>query len=174
MSPVGGTFMKFRTMLTPVLGILSLAGAVSATASSAHINYSFPFTLIGGPLPLCPMLPTGFEISGSIDGTEIVTTHVNSDGVMHVEINSLELGSAIDSNGVTYVVNYHNHTGEEIQPGGFPATLLVNDHFNLVGAGQAGNLQVHFVITVTFLSSSDPGTVQVVNKHGNAFACDVI
>ena len=167
--------MKSRLMLTAALGILSLAGAVPASASSTHITYSFPFTLIGGPLPdFCPMLPTGFEISGSINGTQIVTTNVNSSGVMHVEINSLELGSATDTNGATYVVNYHNHTGEDIQPGGFPATILVNDHFNLVGAGQAGNLQVHFVITVTFLNSSDPGTVTVVNKHGNAFACDVI
>lgn len=167
--------MKSRILLNAVLAILSLAGAVPASASSTHVTYTEAFTLIGGPLPdFCPMLPTGFEIHGSINGTQIVTTNVNSAGVMHVEINSLELGSATDSNGATYVVNYHNHTGEDIQPGGFPATLLVNDHFNLVGAGQAGNLQVHFVITLTFLSSSDPGTVQVVNKHGNAFACDVI
>lgn len=167
--------MKFKIIPAAVLGMLCVAVLGPASASSTHINYSFPFTLIGGPLPdFCPMLPTGFEISGSIDGTAIVTTHVNSAGVMHVEINSLELGSATDSNGATYVVNYHNHTGEDIQPGGFPATILVNDHFNLVGAGQAGNLQVHFVFTETFLSSSDPGTLTVVNKHGNAFACDVI
>lgn len=167
--------MKSKIMLAAVLGTLCVAVLVPASASSTHVTYTFPFTLIGGPLPdFCPMLPTGFEINGSINGTEIVTTNVNSAGVMHVEINSLELGSATDSNGATYVVNYHNHTGVDIQPGGFPATLLQNDHFNLVGAGQAGNLQVHFVITVTFLSSTDPGTVQVVNKHGNAFACDVI
>ena len=167
--------MKSRIMLTVGLGILCAGVAVPSSASSTHITYSFPFTLVGGPLPdFCPMLPTGFEINGSIDGTDIITTSVNSAGVTHVNVNSLELGSATDSNGATYVVNYHNHTGEDIQPGGFPVTLLQNDHFNLVGAGVAGNLQVHFVITVTFLSSSDPGTVTVVNKHGNAFACDVI
>lgn len=167
--------MKSRIMLTAAFGILSVAATLSASASALHVTYTEPFTLIGGPLPdFCPMLPTGFEISGSINGTDIVTTNVDSAGVMHVEINSLELGSATDSNGATYVVNYHNHTGEDIQPGGFPATLLVNDHFNLVGAGQAGNLQVHFVITIVFLNSSDPGTLTVINKHGNAFACDVI
>lgn len=167
--------MKSRIMLPAALGMLAAAVTLPSSASSMHITYTEPFTLIGGPLPdFCPMLPTGFEISGSIDGTDVITTSVNSAGVMHVNINSLELGSATDTNGATYVVNYHNHTGEDIQPGGFPVTLLQNDHFNLVGAGVAGNLQVHFVITVTFLNSSDPGTVTVVNKHGNAFACDVI
>jgi hypothetical protein len=167
--------MKPRIMLPVALGMLAAMVTLPSSASSTHMTYSFPFTLIGGPLPdFCPMLPTGFEINGSIDGTDIITTSVNSAGVTHVEVNSLELGSATDTNGATYVVNYHNHTGYDIQPGGFPVTLLQNDHFNLVGAGVAGNLQVHFVITVTFLNSSDPGTVTVVNKHGNAFACDVI
>lgn len=167
--------MKFRIMLVAVLGILSAAGATPVSASSTQYHYSFPFTLIGGPLPdFCPMLPTGFEINGSIDGFQVVNTSFNSDGVEHIEINSVELGSATDSNGATYVVNYHNHQSAAIPPGGFPFTVLINDHFNLVGNGLATQLQVHFVITVTFLSSSDPGTVQVINKHGNAFACDAI
>jgi hypothetical protein len=166
--------MKSRIMLAVVLGILSVAVTVLASASSTHVQYSLPFTLTGGPSPACPMLPTGFVINGSIDGTLILNTSVTNGGVMHVEANSLELGSATDSNGATYVVNYHNHQSAAIPPGGFPFTVLENDHFNLVGNGLATQLQMHFVLRLTFISSSDPGTVQVVNVHGDPFDCDVI
>ena len=166
--------MKTRITLPVVLGILSLAGAVPAWASSTQFHYTEPFTLTGGPSPNCPMLPTGFVINGSIDGFQVVNTSFNSDGVEHVEINSVELGSATDSNGATYVVNYHNHQSVAIPPGGFPYTVLINDHFNLVGNGLATQVTMHFVIRVTFLSNSDPGTVQVVNVHGDPFDCDVI
>lgn len=166
--------MKSGIMLTAALGILSLAGAVPASASSSHSHYTEPFTLTGGPSPACPMLPTGFVISGSIDGFQVVNTSFTNDGVEHVEVNSVELGSATDSNGATYVINYHNHQSAAIPPGGFPFTVLINDHFNLVGNGLATQVTMHFVIRVTFLSSSDPGTVQVVNVHGDPFDCDVI
>jgi hypothetical protein len=166
--------MKSRIMLAVVLGILSVAVTVPASASSTHVQNSFPFTLTGGPSPACPMLPTGFVITGSIDQTQIINTSVTNDGVMHVEVNTLELGRATDSNGATYRVNYHNHGSAAIPPGGFPFTVLQNDHFNLVGNGLATQLQMHFVVRVTFISSSDPGTVQVVNVHGDPFDCDVI
>jgi hypothetical protein len=165
--------MKSRIMLT-VLGILAVATAVPASASSMHITYTEAFSVTGGPSPLCPNLPTGLVVNGTIEGTDVITTSVNSAGVMHVNVNSLELGSATDSNGATYVVNYHNHTGYDIQPGGFPYTQFTNDHFNLVGSGQAGSLQVHFVIRLTFVDSVTPPTFQVVNEHGDAFDCDVI
>jgi len=166
--------MKSRIMLPVALGILAAAVTLPASAGSTHISFSFPFTVTGGPSPNCPDLPTGLVINGSVEHTEVINTSVTSDGVTHVEDNSLELGSATDSNGATYVVNYHNHTGVDIQPGGFPTTVLVNDHFNLVGSGQASQLQVHFVLELTFISSSAPPSEQLINKHGHAFLCDVI
>lgn len=166
--------MKSRIMLTGALGILSAAATLPASASSTHISFSFPFTVTGGPDPDCPDLPTGLVVNGTVEHTEVITTSVNNNGVTHIEDNSLELGSATDSNGATYVVNYHNHTGIDIQPGGFPITALVTDHFNLVGGGQAGNMQVHFVIRLTFVDSVTPPTEEIVNKHGHAFLCDVI
>jgi hypothetical protein len=166
--------MKSRIMLPVALGMLAAAATLPASASSTHISFSFPFTVTGGPSPNCPNLPTGLVINGSIDGTEIINTSVTSDGLMHVEVNSLELGSATDSNGATYVVNYHNHQSAAIPPGGFPFTVLENDHFNLVGNGQASQLQVRFVVRLTFIDSVTPPTVQVVNEKGDAFDCDVI
>jgi hypothetical protein len=119
-------------------------------------------------------LPTGLVVNGSVEHTEVFNVSVTRDGVTHVEDNSLELGSATDSNGATYRVNYHNHQSAAIPPGGFPFTVLENDHFNLVGNGQASQMQVRFVIRVTFTSDIAPPTVQVVNEKGDAFDCDVI
>jgi len=166
--------MKSRIMVTVSLGILCVALAVPSSASSTHISFSLPFTVTGGPSPLCPNLPTGLVVSGSVEHTEVFNTSVTSDGVTHVEDNSLELGSATDTNGATYVVNYHNHQSFAVPPAGFPVTVLVTDHFNLIGNGQGSQMQVRFVIRVTFTSSTAPPTVQVVNEKGDAFDCDVI
>ena len=166
--------MKSRIMLTVGLGILYVAVAVPSSASSTHISFSFPFTVTGGPSPLCPNLPTGLVVSGSVEHTEVLNVSVNSDGVTHFEDNSLETGSATDSNGASYRVNYHNHSSGAIPPAGFPFTELVNDHFNLVGNGQASPMQVRFVIRLTFINSIAPPTVQLVNEKGDAGDCDVI
>jgi len=166
--------MKSGTMLSVGLGILCVTLAVPLSASSTHISFSFPFTVTGGPSPMCPNLPTGLVVNGLVEHTEVFNVSVTSDGVTHEEDNSLELGSATDSNGATYVVNYHNHASAAIPPGGFPFTVLENDHFNLVGNGQASQMQVRFVIRLTFTSSIAPPTVQVVNEKGDAFDCDVI
>jgi hypothetical protein len=166
--------MKSRIMLPVALGMLAAAVTLPASASSTHISFSFPFTVTGGPSPNCPNLPTGLVINGSVEHTEVINTSVTNNGVTHFEDNSLELGSATDSNGATYVVNYHNHTSAAIPPGGFPFTALENDHFNLVGNGQASQLQVRFVIRLTFINGVDPPSIQVVNEKGDAFDCDVI
>lgn len=165
--------MKSRIMLT-VLGALCVAAFMPASASSTHFTYSFPFTVTGGPSPNCQALPTGLVVNGSINGTEIFNSTVTPDGVTHIEVNSLELGSATDSNGATYVVNYHNHGSAAIPPGGFPYTVIENDHFNLVGDGQASQMQVHFVIQSTFTSSTAPPIVKVLSLHDDPFDCDVI
>lgn len=164
--------MKSRIMFTLVLGVLSASATAPASASSTHFHSTFAFTLTGGPSPLCPLLPTGFVINGSGDETVIVNTSVNSSGAMHVEIHDLDIGRATDSNGASYVVNHHFDEIAAIQAGGFPTTLLFPDHFNLVGNGLATQLQMHSVIRVTFISSSDPGTVQIVNAHGDPFDCE--
>lgn len=171
--------MKSTIMLSVALGVMSIVpvGAASASsATSAQSRGSFPFTLVGGPSPACPMLPTGFTISGNVDYFDVVNQQVDANGVTHFEINSTETGSAIDSNGATYRVNYHNHSsGTEGPNNGYPLVVSVqNDHFNLVGNGLASQLQMHFVIRVVFLSPSDPGTLTVVNSHGDPFDCDVI
>lgn len=159
-------------MLFVVMGILSVSITAPASASSAHFHSTFTFTITGGPSPLCPLLPTGFVINGSGDETVIVNTSVDKAGAMRVEVHDVDLGTATDSNGANYVVNHHFDQTEAIQSGGFPITLLFPDHFNLVGNGLATQLQMHSVIRLTFLSSSDPGTVQIVNAHGDPFDCE--
>jgi hypothetical protein len=169
--------MKSRIMLSVALGALSIVG-VGLVSADTHTNTqyhgSFPFTLVGGPSPACPMLPTGFVISGNVEYFDVWNVTVNASGVTTYNINSSELGTATDSNGVTYEINYHNHYSETDQAAIFPVTKFINDHFNLVGNGLATQLQMHFVIRLTFLSASDPGTLTVVNTHGDPFDCDVI
>jgi len=169
--------MKSRTILSVVLGVLSFVAVGPASAdtnTTAQFRGSFGFTLVGGPSPACPMLPTGFTISGNVDFFDVVNTRIDANGVMYLVINSSETGSATDLNGATYRINYHNHSSVTIPPTGFPVTEFVNDHFNLVGNGLASQLQMHFVLRAVFLSSSDPGTFTIVNVHGDPFDCDVI
>jgi hypothetical protein len=172
------TSMKSKIMLAVAVGVLSMVGVGLASAditTTAQFRGSFPFTLTGGPSPACPMLPTGFVIQGNVDYFNVLNTRVDANGVTHYEFASSETGSATDSNGATYRINYHNHQSESVGPSGYPIILSVeNDHFNLVGNGLATQLQMHFVIRLTFLSPSDPGTLTVVNVHGDPFDCDVI
>jgi len=121
------------------------------------------------------MLPTGFTINGNVDYFNVVNLQVDAAGVTHFEVNSSEMGSATDSNGANYQVNYHNHSSGTQGASGYPFVINVqNDHLNLVGNGLASQLQMHFVIRVVVLSPSDPGTLTVVNTHGDPFDCDVI
>jgi len=113
-------------------------------------------------------------VSGTVEHIEVFNITVTPDGVTHAEDNSLELGSATDSNGAKYVVNYHNHQSAAIPPAGFPFTVLVTDHFHLVGNGQASQMQVSFVVRETFTSSTLPPTLQIVNEKGDPSDCDVI
>ncbi len=169
--------MKSGTMLSVALGVLSILGIGPVSAditTSAQYSGSFPFTLVGGPTPECPMLPTGFVINGNVSFFDVVNTRVDANGVTYLIANSSELGSATDSNGATYQVNYHNHFSQSAQPSGYPLTIFVNDHLNLVGNGLASQLRMHFVLRAVFLSPSDPGTFTIVNVHGDPFDCDVI
>ena len=171
--------MKSRTVLSATLGALSIAaiGVVSAdTNTHAQYTGSFSFTLngAGGPPPACPMLPSGLVINGNVDFFDVWNTRVDANGVTYFTINSSEKGRATDNNGATYEVNYHNHYSESFPASGYPDTYFFNDHFNLVGNGQASQLRVHVVLSVTFLSSTDPGTVTIVNLHGDWADCDVI
>ena len=84
-------------------------------------------------------------------------------------------GNATDSNGATYGFNYHNHVTLEIPPAGFPFQITIGtDHFNLVGNGQANQLQVHFVARATFYPPPTPPTIEFINVHGSPRTCDPI
>ena len=171
--------MKSRILLSVTLGVMSIVGigAVSAdTTTHAQYTGSFPFTLYGagGPSPSCPMLPSGLIINGNVNYFNVVNQRVDANGVTYLTVNSSELGSATDNNGATYEVNYHNHFSETMPPSGYPLTFFFNDHFNVVGNGQASQLRVHVVLRAVFLSPSDPGTFTFVNLHGDWADCDVI
>jgi hypothetical protein len=150
------------------LAIAPLALPPSALAESTQSRTPVSFTLKG-----CSMLPTGLIVYGSGESFLVVNSRVDQSGVTYIEQNNLVTGKAIDSNGATYLFNYFDHASFQIPPSGFPFTLDLTDHFNLVGNGQANQYQVHFVARVTFYSPTSV-TIQGINIHGDPMTCDAI
>jgi hypothetical protein len=141
----------------------------SAMAEVTQIRQPVSFTLSG-----CTALPVGVIVHGSGDAFIVTTTRVDKNGVTHLQVNNVTTGTATDSNGAAYIFNYHNHVSQEVPPGGFPSQITIGaDHFNLVGAGQANKVQVHFVARATFFSPT-AFVIDFINVHGNPFSCDPI
>ena len=145
------------------------AAAVSATTDQIRVRTPISFTLSS-----CPSLPAGVSVTGTGDDFLDMNVRVAADGTTYIERNDLAIGTAVASTGVTYKFNYHNHSNITVPPGGFPWSFTTTDHFNLIGNGQAEQLQVHFVARVTFTSPTDPPIVEFVNERGNPFFCDAI
>ena len=150
------------------LAIAPLILAPPVKADTSQIRTPVSFVLSG-----CSMLPPGLSVSGSGESFLVVNTRVDGNGITHIERNDLVTGAATDTNGATYGFNYHNHASLQVPPGGFPFTLEAADHFNLVGKGQANQLQVHFIARVTFYSPISV-TIQFFKAHGDPMTCDPI
>jgi hypothetical protein len=145
-------------------------GASAATATdSSQTRAPISFTLSG-----CPNLAPGLTIFGSGDGFLVVNSRVDADGVTYIQRNDRVIGTAIDSRGASYKFNYHNHSSITVPPGAFPWSFTTTDHFNLVGNGQADQMNVHFVARATFPSPTDPPLIEFVNSFGDPFFCDPI
>jgi hypothetical protein len=145
------------------------AAAVSATNDQIRVRAPISFTLSS-----CPSLPAGVTVSGTGDDFLDMNVRVAADGTTHIERNDLAIGTAVDSAGASYKFNYHNHSNITVPPGGFPWSFTTTDHFNLIGNGEADQLQVHFVARVTFTSPTDPPIAQFINDKGNPFFCDAL
>ena len=162
------TSMKLRTTLALRLAIAALAAVPPAMAEATQVRTPITFTLSG-----CTSLPAGLTVYGSGESFAVVNSRVDQDGNIVIEQNTLVTGTASDSNGATYGFNYHNHATLHVPPAGFPFTIEAADHFNLVGNGQANQLQVHFVARATFTSPTT-FTIEFFKPHGNPFSCDPI
>ncbi len=160
--------MKIRTTLAIVPATMALVAAPAIFAQPTQVRAPITFTLSG-----CTSLPAGVTVSGSGDGFLVINSRTDQNGNTVIERNDLVVGTASDSNGAAYGFNYHNHSTITVPPGGFPFSFTTTDHFNLVGNGQANQLQVHFVARVTFTSPTT-FTFELVNVRGNPFSCDAI
>ncbi len=148
----------------------ALVAVPTAWADATLVRTPVTFTLSG-----CTSLPAGLTVQGSGESFTVINQRIDQNGVAHIEMNTITTGNATDSNGATYGFNYHNHVSVEIPPSGFPFQITIGaDHFNLVGNGQANQLQVHFVARATFPSPPSPPTIEFINVHGNPFSCDPI
>lgn len=141
----------------------------SALAEATQIRTPVSFTLTPAR---CPNLQVTVEGSG--ESFLVINHRIDNNGVDHIQRNDLVTGTATDSEGATYVFNYHNHATIDIPAGGFPFQVTTTDHFNLNGKGRANQLHVGFVVRLTFISPSDPPIIELVNERGNPMGCDAI
>ncbi len=141
------------------------AAAAQATQTRMPINFTIP-------AGQCPNLDVTVEGRG--EDFLVINTRIDKNDVVHINRNDLVTGTATDSDGGTYIFNYHNHAGIDIPASGFPFQFTTTDHFNLNGGGKANSLHVGFVARVTFTSPFDPPVIEFVNMRGNAFFCDPI
>jgi hypothetical protein len=159
-----------RILLALAPAILSITTIPPVSAQAFQLRTPVNFTLRG-----CTQLPAGLTVNGSGESFLVLTTRVDQDGNTVMERNTLVTGIATDSNGATYGFNYHNHATITVPPGGLPFSIATTDHFNLVGNGQASQLQVHFVATITVHSLSPMvATFDITNMHGDPRTCDPI
>jgi hypothetical protein len=141
---------------------------VPPASAAPQVRVPISFTLTG-----CPDLP-GLTVQGSGEDFLVINVRVDQNGVTHVEQNDLVTGTATDSDGGTYLFNYHNHSSVDIPADGFPFQVTTTDHFNLNGQGRANQMHVGFVANATFPSPSDPPIIEFVNVRGDPFLCDPI
>jgi hypothetical protein len=114
------------------------------------------------------------EVSSTItlDGTVSGWFHASVDahGVVHVNFGEAIRGTGVDEEGNTYRFSYHDAGSQTFA--GFPATLRLTDHFNLVGAGGENRVHTFFNAVITFQDASDPGTFVPGVVIGDAEHCD--
>jgi len=161
--------IALRVFLVAMLAFPPLSTPPSALAQATQSRMPLSFTLPAGQ---CPNLEVTVEGTG--ESFIVTNDRIDQKGVHHIIMNHLVTGTATDSNGGTYLFNYHQHSELEIPPGGFPFQLTATDHFNLNGEGKANHLHVGFVASATFNSPFDPPIIEFVNQRGNPFLCDPI
>ena len=157
-----------RTALLAVViaGLILLPVPGSAQVTREHL--SIPFTIpYDGP---CSQLPDGLVVSGTADLYVVTTVRVDRNGVTHVNINSIAIGTATDNEGGVYRFNYSSHRSEEVPPGESNIQVKWTDHFNLVGAGRTIQVHTGFVLRGT-INGSD-FEMNFINTYGDPFKCD--
>ena len=159
----------FTALAVLIAFILSTSFASVPRASAEVENYREPVSFVLDP-GQCPELTTTITAEGEYHFR--IVTNVDKNGDTHILFNLTATGTAVDTEGNTYVFNYHNHANEKIAAGGFPHTIVVTDHLNLVGGGTAGTVHVGFTLKIT-VPESGPDIVTEVSVRGDP-NCDVI
>lgn len=169
---------KVRKLVMPLVLVsllfatgASTAGAATTDHNRVRVPVSFTLTPAVCPELLVTVVGTGeaFLVSNQI---------VMPDGSTKIIENAVANGTAVDSNGATYVFTYANHFVRTVPPGGFPVQVSMADQFNLNGKGNANNLHVGFNWHWTYNPPAESwppidNFVQV-SSRGNPFACDPI
>jgi hypothetical protein len=160
---------RWNRTIVLILFAIALGASVAYPAAAAE-QQTVPVTFTLTPAQ-CPDLTS--TVSGAGEYFIRTNTRVDADGVTHINQNTTANGTATDTEGNTYRFTYHNNQRITIPSGGFPFTVNVNDHFNLVGAGNAQSIHVGFTLRLTFSAPGEEPTVEVISFRG-FLPCDPI
>jgi hypothetical protein len=161
------TLMALSAAVTVVIGV---AATTSQSAEVFHFTFQEPVAFTLTPEQCSDLQVT---VTGSGERMVVVNERIDQNGVDHIVVNDTAQGTATDSEGASYIFNYHNHANVEVQPDGFPVEVKVTDHFNLNGQGKANQTHPGFVLRVLITSPTDEPVVDTVNERGNP-VCDPI
>ena len=154
-------------LCTLACGAILVAGAGAAGNKGSTITFKEDVHAVIDP-GLCS------EVSSAItlDGTASAWAHmsVDANGVVHLNFGEAINGTGVDEEGGTYRFSYHDAGSQTFS--GFPATLHLTDHFNLVGAGGDNRVHTFFNATITFQDANDPGTFVPGAVIGDPEHCD--
>ena len=138
---------KLAALAATAAATLALGATVAVAAPAEHSWWPVEFTLTGGD----PAAPTGGVCYQLEEGLTVW-----GKGSAHLIVNRSGFGAALiingtaeDSEGGTYVFNYHA-AFSAVKAG---TELVLTDHFRLVGNGAANQVRTFFVAKVTFSES---------------------
>jgi hypothetical protein len=160
---------RWKRTVVAILFAVALGTLIAYPAAAAE-QQTVPFTFTLTPAQ-CPDLAS--TVSGTGEYFIRTNMRVDADGVIHINQNTTANGTATDTEGNIYRFTYHNNQRITIPPDGFPFAVNVNDHFNLVGAGNAQSVRVGFTVRLTFSAPGEEPTVEVISFRG-LLPCDPI
>ncbi len=148
--------------------IMTAPGGVFASrATSAWLPIAWEM-----PAGSCPALPEA--VAGQGESHVVVQARDNGDGTLRLHITNNVHGTATDTSGNRYSFNYTQNTSgitSAVDPIP-PFEVHVVDHFNLVGAGQATQMHVGFVLDIAVDADGNVTVFEI--KQRNPAGCDPI
>jgi hypothetical protein len=160
----------FALCLVVVTGLSVVATAGAGPAGSVQISWVMIGQGASNPpsadvvLPNCGGVPAHMWVKGTGTWTFFAPTGAAGN------IQSMALGTAVDSSGNSYRWDYH----QSVQPLPDGAHSKVVDDFVLSGSGPAAGIHSHFIAIIDGTSVDEATEFELLHLLGDPFDCDPI